>query len=305
MIRVDRADVLEPVSLKRPYGGSGRFKGKTEAERVAIEFADHVAAGNDPTTFSFTYERYSEADVKFALNQLFGGKCAYCETRYAATQPVDVEHWRPKSEVHERDATGKKVVLPGYHWLASAWDNLLPSCIDCNRERGQKDFVTGVEETLGKANQFPVNGPRLGPPTPNQPVVVEDVLLLNPCLDDPADHLEFRNDGAVLPRQGSPKGQASIRVYALNRTELAMDRLGIARLIEQRLRTIEGLSRAIADRRMSMTLRRDLQDLVAHEIDALHEMAEPDREYAALARQLIEENAPPSVRRPGAIGGHP
>jgi uncharacterized protein (TIGR02646 family) len=296
VIRVERGRVLEPASLKRPYGGRGRFKGKTEAERVAIEYAEHVAAGNPPTTFTFTYERYSEADVKFALNQLFGGKCAYCETRYAATQPVDVEHWRPKSEVHERDANGARVVLPGYHWLASDWENLLPSCIDCNRERGQKDVVTGVEETLGKANQFPVNGPRLAPPAPGQPVVVEDVLLLNPCHDDPAEHLDFRDDGAVLPRQGSPKGQASIRVYALNRTELALDRLGVARLIEQRLRTIEGLSRVVGDPALPETLRRDLQDLAAHEIDALHEMAEPDREYAALARQLIEENAPPSVR---------
>ena len=299
MIRVDRGVVPEPASLKRPYCGSGRFKGKTEAERVVIEFTEHVAAGNDPRTFTFKYERYSETDVKFALNQLFGGKCAYCETRYAPTQPVDVEHWRPKAEVHDRDAAGAKVVLPGYHWLASAWDNLLPSCIDCNRERGQKDFVTGVEETLGKANQFPVNGPRMAPPAPNQPVVVEEALLLNPCLDDPAEHLDFRDDGAVLPRQGSPKGQASIRVYALNRTELALDRLGIARLIEQRLRTIEKLSDAIATRRMSKTLRRDLEDLVAHEIDALHEMAEPNREYAALARQLIEESAPPSVRGEG------
>lgn len=296
MIRVDRNGVLEPASLKRPYGG-GRFKGKTEAERVAIEFADHVRAGGTPETFSFTYERYSDADVKFALNQLFGGKCAYCETRYAATQPVDVEHWRPKSEVHERDANGVRIVLPGYHWLASAWENLLPSCIDCNRERGQKDYVTGVEETLGKANQFPVNGPRLAPPAPGAPPVVEDVLLLNPCVEDPREHLDFRDDGAVLPRQDSPKGLASIRVYALNRTELALDRLGIARLVEQRLRTIEGLARAIRDPALPENVRRDLQDLVAHEIDTLHEMAEPDREYAALARQLIEESAPPSVRR--------
>ena len=36
---------------------------------------------------------------------------------------------------------------------------------------------------------------------------------------------------------------AQARLPHASRTELAMDRLGIARLIEQRLRTIEGLSR--------------------------------------------------------------
>ena len=118
MIRVDRTAVPEPASLSKKLGGSGPFSGMTEAERVASQFASHVAAGGDPAEFRFDYKRYKEPDVKRALETLFGGKCAYCESRYAGTQPLDVEHWRPKSEVHERDANGDEVVLPGYHWLA-------------------------------------------------------------------------------------------------------------------------------------------------------------------------------------------
>jgi hypothetical protein len=39
-------------------------------------------------------------------------------------------------------------------------------------------------------------------------------------------------------------------------------------------------------------LRLDLQDLVSHEIDGLMELTEPGRPFSAMARQLIEENAP-------------
>ena len=294
MIRVDRTAVPEPASLSKKLGGRGPYKGMTEAERVAAEYASHIASGGEPTEFRFDYKRYKEVDVKRALETLFHGKCAYCESRYAGTQPLDVEHWRPKAEVRERDAQGTQTVLPGYHWLASAWDNLFPSCIDCNRERTQHDAATGIDETLGKANQFPVNGPRMTPPVvAGPPPIAEDVLLVNPCDHDPSQHLEFNDDGTVTPVAGSRMAAESIRVYALNRAELAFDRLGLARLIEQRLHTIEGLATVVAEPGLPEELRHDLEDLLAHEIDALLELAEPDRPFSALARRLIDENAPP------------
>ena len=94
------------------------------------------------------------------------GKCAYCESFYAGTQPVDVEHYRPKGKVDGMAGH------PGYWWLAGRWENLLPSCIDCNRKRRQKTpkaadglLVTLLEngdfdrqDTLstGKATAFPL-----------------------------------------------------------------------------------------------------------------------------------------------------
>ena len=44
-----------------------------------------------------------------------------------------------------------------------------PSCIDCNRAREPaRRRSTGLDETLGKANQFPVYGPRMQRPRPEQ-----------------------------------------------------------------------------------------------------------------------------------------
>ncbi|MBP7930169.1 MAG: hypothetical protein KA110_09425 [Acidimicrobiia bacterium] len=291
MIRADRTAVPEPASLNRRFP-SGTFKGKTEAEAVAAAFAEWLQTHPDGAGFSFKYQRYSEADVKSALELLFHGKCAYCESRYSGTQPVDVEHWRPKSEVHEQGPDGKVVVLPGYHWLASAWSNLFPSCIDCNRRRTQTDFVTGREGAAGKANQFPVKGPRMHPPVNAQPPATEDALLLNPCDDEPSEFLDFDDIGVAIARNGNDKAKESIRVYALNRSELVMDRLGVAGLIEQRLRTIESLAKVLTTKRLPKQARLDIEDLVSHEINALLEMTRPDRPFSALAKAIINRHAP-------------
>jgi hypothetical protein len=50
-------------------------------------------------------------------------------------------------------------------------------------------------------------------------------LLLNPYLDDPAEHIEFDPKlGTVKARQGSAMGETSIKVYRLLRSELMEER---------------------------------------------------------------------------------
>ena len=105
---------------------------------------------------SFSY--YKNDAVKARLVDLFHGKCAYCESFYSSTQPMDVEHFRPKGAVAEDDEH------PGYYWLAATWENLLPSCIDCNRQRNQFDVVEGETISLGKKDRFPIGGTRARTP---------------------------------------------------------------------------------------------------------------------------------------------
>jgi uncharacterized protein (TIGR02646 family) len=281
MIRVDRKGVVAPPSLDK--------SGKSE-EKAVITALDAYVKQVPPSgkPFTFPFKAYKKDDVKQALSQLFHGKCAYCESRYAGTQPMDVEHWRPKGGVAEPGQTGLAL---GYPWLAARWTNLLPSCIDCNRPRVQHDDLTGLDETLGKANQFPVVGSRMQRPVPDGVTPVDDIpLLIDPTVDDPSVHLRFRDDGIVIAL--TDMGRQSIRVYALNRSELVLERLGLARLIEQRLTTIEFLASVIVRPGLQRELKRDLQDLAAHEIDALMELAEPGRPYSAMARQLIWEGSP-------------
>eukprot|EP01034_Spumella_vulgaris_P009128 gene9128-11597_t len=105
-------------------------KGLNERDRARAH-----QQSTDPKKGSFEFAAYKHEEVKRRLDALFHGKCAYCETFYSASAPVDVEHYRPKGAVSENPNH------PGYWWLAMSWDNLLPSCIDCNRKRNQRVFL--------------------------------------------------------------------------------------------------------------------------------------------------------------------
>lgn len=59
-----------------------------------------------------------------ALNEWSYGKCAYCESRPAATGYMEIEHFIPKS---------------GNEELVFEWTNLLPGCRRCNGAKGERD----------------------------------------------------------------------------------------------------------------------------------------------------------------------
>ena len=172
------------------------------------------------------FTAYRGKPVKKALAELFGRTCAYCESIYAHLLPMDVEHYRPKGGYLDPDGT---LCKPGYYWLAADWNNLLPSCIDCNRAREQVPGTGKAKaKKLGKANQFPIVA-GTARATNSDGEAAERPLLLNPCKDDPSRHLAFYSDGHVLPAATAeevtePKGVATINVCGLHRAELIMMR---------------------------------------------------------------------------------
>lgn len=292
MIPVARELVGEPAILGRPYD-RGRNKGKSELDLVLAALESHRAAGEPDDDFSFSFSRYKENEVRSSLEQLFHGKCAYCEQRYAGTQPMDVEHWRPKGEVHFVDRPKQK---PGYYWLAATWTNLLPSCIDCNRSRYQLDVVTREVINLGKANQFPLV-PGTDPVSHHgDDLSTEQPLLVNPCEDEPDEHFEWNDEGVMFGR--TSKGAASIRVYALNRSELVRDRRAVLRLLEYRLTVLEFLAPILANIRQEtvndpLDLQRALiEDLVAFEVRSLVAMTEPAEPFAGMVRFVLLREVP-------------
>lgn len=170
MIRVNRASVFTP---EHQAGEESPGHTKTQANLRAI------AEGRKPQ-----FAAYKHDSVKSTLNTLFGRKCAYCESLTLGTQPGDVEHYRPKAKVAVVDEeTGEITTKPGYPFLAASWDNLLPSCIDCNRPRTQPEY-DGAMRVMGKANFFPlaVEGNRAGS---EEALGNEAPLLLDRCIDNP------------------------------------------------------------------------------------------------------------------------
>lgn len=223
------------------------------------------------------FKEYGSTAVRERLAELFGRKCMFCESLLAGTQSGDVEHYRPKGKVVVTVKTAKVAaeVIPGYFWLGAKWPNLLLSCSDCNRPRTQDDF-DGNARVIGKANFFPlVDETKRAKGTWR--VRQEEPLLLNPCIDDPAEHLVFLEDGRVEARviDGVPsaKGTASIYYLGLARAELLQMRARHGRMVRAAIRhTLSALKEG-------RDPGADLEDLEAFLM--------PKEPYVAFSRVLI------------------
>jgi uncharacterized protein (TIGR02646 family) len=79
---------------------------------------------------------WSNRQVRGALMTLFGGKCAYCESKLS-NGLGETDHFRPTaSAVRLR----KDFSPDHYWWLAYEWDNLLSACEMCSRTKGALAF---------------------------------------------------------------------------------------------------------------------------------------------------------------------
>ena len=292
MIKIKRDRVPKPTILS--------------SEAASEERAEAEAFYSNPLNESESFKGfkvYKSEEVRKALQTLFHGKCAYCESKYLAVLPADVEHWKPKGMVLFLDSDVK--IRPGFWEEASEWSNLFPSCIDCNRRRTQQIYEPTLypanSEVLGKGNLFPVSSAKQ--PRTLAELQVAEPLLLNPCSedpeDDPAEHLDFKEDGAVLPKkfrgQSSEKGHASIVTYGLHRSGLFTARHEHALLVRLRLHSIEVLIRALetamaasntADSKQGMQL--ILEELLFQEILFIERARRDQSQYAQLTRQIVE-----------------
>ena len=125
--------------------------------------------------------KYRHKDIKDALERMFHGKCAYCESQVTTTGYGDIEHFCPKGN-------------PRCANLTFEWSNLLLSCQKCN-------------DAGHKATQFPLDAN--GNP-----------MLIDPTdgVTDINKHIQFSwdsVDGAMV--QGlDARGKEVERIFDLN-----------------------------------------------------------------------------------------
>lgn len=178
-----------------------------KAENATTEAIRHADAGDK---IAFNSNIWSELK-RWLLENIFNGKCAYCESTVTVTDYGDADHYRPKASLS--DTPDHK----GYYWVAYDWHNLVPCCSRCN--------------TGGKRNLFPIAGRRV---LSREEAVdfstldkIEEPLLLHPYKNGdnhPMKHLVFNKFGHVKPRNRSEKGRISIEVYDLGRKRLRDER---------------------------------------------------------------------------------
>lgn len=82
---------------------------------------------------------WNKSYIRNALLEMSNAKCCYCECKVGAGErEMHIEHFKPKS------------IYPD---LVVAWDNLLPSCPHCNKEKSSHD--TGAEPIVNPAEDDP------------------------------------------------------------------------------------------------------------------------------------------------------
>ena len=276
------------IRVKRPAGSMPavlRKRGKGYAELLA-----NKALFANKKTSEMKFVVYKHEMVRTALDDLFGRKCVFCESMLLATQPGDIEHFRPKGRVIVPDPANNKLLRkPGYYWLAARWHNLLIACKDCNSPRTQKDS-TGNSKVFGKASFFPLADESKRASDPHG-VRGETALLLHPCVDDPEQHLAFTNDGGIRPRTGangpSQKGVATIEYCGLDRAELLQMRARHQRTVMAAIRHI------ISALENGKEPGQDLDDLLF--------MLNPKEAYVAFTRHLVRSHLKPYFDALGLI----
>lgn len=144
---------------------------------------------------------FEDSGITETLFDLFERRCGYCEQALDGYSRPPLEHHRPLGVAQGKDG---RTDQSHYSWLAYEWDNMVAACEDC-RKRKQNLFY--VEGTRGPLNATIV-----------QLRSTENALFLDPCFDDPAEHLRFASDGTVRP--SSPKGEETIALLSLNRRKL-------------------------------------------------------------------------------------
>ena len=168
-----------------------------------------------------TFEKNIWLEALPTLNELFQGKCAYCESK---VDNIQIDHFRPTTSAVNID--GK--IVGGYWWLAYDWNNLYSICAECNRH---------------KANRFAVKGKRKTYPAID---FSENYLLIDPCHKKDIDENPFNFDNKGFIHGSTERAKITIDTLGLNRMSLvkrrqiaAKDLLKILKLIAKREQPVD------------------------------------------------------------------
>lgn len=184
------------------------------------------------------WNKYNKSYVKNTLREMFHGKCAYCESKIPHIAYPHIEHYRPKKK---------------YPCYTFTWENLLLACEKCNG----KEY---------KGDEFPLEDGNENKP-----------MLLNPCEDNPAQHLLFEQ-ARLVPL--SERGKVTRDLLGLNRDDLFGRR-------NELLKKIDFIRQAVDDYE-----RNGNQIMAQRGQSLLNQATSVESEYTAMVRQFLTSQFP-------------
>lgn len=237
-----------------------RERGKAEIEVLKQEFLQHKADyESGKKKFAFDSGIYGSSSVKKTLIKAQHGKCFLCESKITHISFGDVEHFRPKGGSRQ-NIDEKEMKVPGYYWLAYAWENLFLACQLCNQRF--------------KKNLFPLENQTQRAASHKDDVNKEKPLFINPETENPEDFISFRGE-IPFAVEGNARGKTTIEATGIDRVELNDMRLATLK----KLKMIYDLA--------------SLNPQIPESIEAvnyLQKCRESSHEYAAAIRANVKDN---------------
>lgn len=168
---------------------------------LAIEKMEEFFASKNRSQKRYDWPFNKEIDdqLKKFLHEAFYGKCGYCESKIKSPELGIVDRYRPNNGVRDKNDFHQDL----YWWLTFEWDNLIYSCKECNQYKG---------------NYFPIKGKRAL--NKDSDYENEHRMLLNPYLDEPANHFNYLYSDSEHIEASTDEGNQTIELLRLNRTNL-------------------------------------------------------------------------------------
>lgn len=234
------------------------------------------------------------------LLEAFHHKCAYTEEKIDEKSGVVVLH-RPEADAM---GLGSEISPQHYWWLVGDWSNWYPA----------SKRLASV-----KHRQFPVAGTRSPVPAkggralPSDRWIKENCdlgVLLDPCRDQSAWHLEFRADGTVHPRAHPSRSvQQQFGLRARGEVSIAVLSLNDSTLVQKRIGSYRSMAAPLNELLFGEMIWQEVEDLLAVDlsflalrrqataravlpiVDFTGEMVELDRVIEHLSEELAAEIA--------------
>jgi len=243
-----RPAVVVPTLAAKGAGGKKRSN----------HIQDYQDKGTHPLKFP---GHWTSPDVRGALYAMQGRICAYCGADIDEAG-IDVEHFRPKSNVAEEKNHG------GYWWLAYEFTNYILSCVVCNQRY--------------KGDQFPLLDGAIRVRYENQAQLPgEGRILLDPTLDPVEEWIKVEWDKTLPKLSPNPQLEPALQ----DRVRRAIDFFRLNQKAPQ------------LKKRMAIQ-RQVLEKVDANQAQEVRDLAVRFRPHSIVAKQILEALAPHALPTP-------
>ena len=198
--------------------------------------------------------KYNCDDVIKKLEEIYHGKCAYCEQK----TDLEHEHYRPVSK---------------YKWLEKSWSNIIPACSKCNKKKWasfelldnkKKIDEKKAEEILQEFQEYNIHT------ITRKYNELERPIILNPEYDNLNGRFKFEKNGNIISLDN--RAEYTIKTCGLDRPVLKSLRIEI----------INDFFNSVKNR----VTKKNIQSIISE----FSENCKPEKKFTAFSKYILKNH---------------